>query len=445
MGVAAGGISCLGGGMAAAQNGVRLTHAGLQAVVGSKKYNVLFVLVDAWRYCSMGHGYFHDPVVRTPNLDSFAKQGAHWQWCYSTQPLCTPCRSAIITGRYPHQTNMEWNDNFLPQEERCIAHEFTDAGYNCYYIGKWHMDQGSPGFVPKGWRRRGFTKFEGFNSGHRYLDSQTFDNDGNLMKGIKGVYEPTFQTDLAIQFMRENKKRPFFCFMAWGPPHGPDLQQLPEFLSMYSPDEVIMRPNTQNVKAANRREQALYFGHCTALDAEFGRLMKSLDQLGLRDNTLVVFTADHGDLIRSHNKDEKSQPEEESCHVPLLMRLPGYTRENVVIEHAFNSVDLMPTLLSVCGLNVPSHCMGTDKSAALRGETCEETSVYSELRDKWRLVFKDGHKLIIHPTYKRLYDLRNDPYELNNVFDHPDYALIRGELLGEYAAWKQKTDDYFVG
>ena len=190
--------------------GLGIANKALGLQIGAKRYNVLFVLADQWRFCTLGHGANHDPVVKTPNLDKLAKAGVHWSKYYAAHPVCTPNRSAIVTGRWPWQTGMNKNDLMLPPSETCIAQSFTDAGYKCHYIGKWHMDGTPlPGYVPKGWRRRGFTTFEGFNKGHggsMYLSSASFDNDGNRVDDIvAGIYEPTYQTDLAINFIKQNK------------------------------------------------------------------------------------------------------------------------------------------------------------------------------------------------------------------------------------------------
>ena len=444
--LAAGAVALSGSNILA--GGLQLTNSALGLHIGAKRYNVLFVLVDQWRYSAMGHGYHHDKVVRTPNLDKLAKDGAHWQWCYAAQPVCTPNRSAIITGRYPHQTNMESNNNLLPQEERCIAHEFTEAGYNCHYIGKWHMDGGAlPGYVEPGWRRRGFTTFEGFNRGHggsKYLSSASFDNDGNRIDdSVAGIYEPTYQTDMAINFIEKNKKHPFFCYLSWGPPHQDNTSTgytPPPEHDIYDVSEMVLRPNVPD--GTNATNQARYFGHCTAMDKEFGRLMDTLKKNGLEDNTLVVFNSDHGDMLRSHNLTYKGKPEEESCHIPLLMRLPDRIKPGQIITNSVNTVDLMPTILSLCGLNVPDTCVGKDKSSLALGQSMPEESIYCEYNTAWRMVVKDQLKLNIRSDGTReLFDLNIDPYELNDKIDDPSYASRKSELEAEYSAWKTKTGD----
>jgi len=429
--------------------GFVLSSRALQVNIGAKRPNVLFVLADQWRDCSFSHGANHDELVQTPNLDKLAEQGVRWSRCYSAHPLCTPNRSAIITGRFPHETGMIQNNLMLPPDERCIAEVFSEAGYKTHYIGKWHMDgEAKPGFVPPKWRRRGFQTFIGFNRGHFYYDSPTFTNDGVKMSTIgqytRGDYEPTFQTDLALDFIKQNKNRPFFCFLSWGPPHTP--YKPPDDFDTYESEDVVSRPNVVN---GNRGSLAKYFGLCTSLDHEFGRLMDALKQLGLDNNTLVVFTSDHGDGHQSHGIAHKNEPEEESCHVPLIMRLPGRLSTGRVVENLASSVDLMPTILSICNLQAPGTCTGKDKSAAaFIKQNLADESIYAEKAGDWRAVIMGRHKFVVESiggvqTATKLFDLENDPYEMSNLVDLPEHDVLQKALQDELEAWKQKTDDPF--
>lgn len=432
----------------AGAGGFVLSNRGMNVSLNKGRPNVLFVLTDQWRFCSLGHGENNDPVVQTPNLDKFAEEGVRWSRCYAAHPRCTPNRAALITGRFPHRTGMIDNDLMLPPGERCIAHSFSKAGYKTNYIGKWHMDgTAKPGFVPKNWRRCGFETFVGFNRGHSYFDTGTYTNDG-IKVSAPGEYEPTLQTDYAIDFMTANRDKPFFCLVSWGPPHGP-LTPNPEF-DIYDESQIVFRPNDT---VRNGSRQAKYFGSCTSLDHEFGRLMAALKQLGLEDNTLVVFTSDHGDMGGSHGKSNKNEPEEESSHVPLLMRLPGSFRKGSVARNLISTVDLMPTILSICGLEPPSTCTGTDKSAAaLIGRSMPDQSVYIEesIISWWRAVVKGKYKYVVYsdetagePVPTMLFDLENDPYEMNNLINNPDFAQTKAQMQAEMDLWKQKTNDPF--
>ena len=450
------------GGMAlssshALAGGIEFANKTLGFRIGAKRYNLLFVLVDQWRFCSLSHGAHHDQLVKTPNLDIVAKEGAHWGRCYATHPVCTPNRSTIITGRWPWQTGMNANSLMLPPWERCIAQEFTDAGYNCHYIGKWHMNGGGKaypaGYVPPDWHRRGFTTFEGFNRGHNYWYHNSFmmTDDGVEMSTLglypDNTYEPTFQADLAIKFMKHNKKHPFFCYLSWGPPHTPYGAHPDEY--SYNAADVVVRPNVppERVGAAQGSLND-YFAHCTAMDHEIGRLMDTLEKEGLADNTLVVFTADHGDMHRSHDMTYKGKPEEESWHIPLIMRLPGKIKPGQVVDNLISSGDLMPTIMSVCGLDAPTTCTGKDKSAAMSDVGMPDESIYGGVRASWRAVVKGDYKLVIEgdgvtEIPVKMYNLKTDPYEMTNLINDADYNTIKADLLAEIGIWKTKTDDSF--
>jgi arylsulfatase A-like enzyme len=458
----------------------RRTFLGATAAAGlpwrlaaeQRRTNVLFILADEWRASAFsGCG---DPVVSTPNFTRLAEQGVRWSRMHSAQPVCTPNRSCILTGRFAHQHGMTHNDIMLPPAERCIAEVFSEAGYATHYIGKWHMDgPEKPGFVPPGWRRRGFQTFEGFNRGHYYpTGAQYFTNEGKLLK--PDIYEPTYQTDLAIAFMKRNRARPFYCYLSWGPPHMP--YRAPKAWDRYDPNKLEWRPNVpDSIRKDNtwRRNLAGYYGSCSALDHELGRLLKALDDEGLANNTLIVFSADHGDMLGSHGLFYKSKPEDESLHIPFYMRLPGRIPGKQVVDTLASSVDLTPTILSMCGLKAPKGMAGRDISAAvLGGPKPKVDSVYAggmmrvaaraarAAKGKadtsegpvgasggmeWRCLVTPAHKLVLRQDGKvgGLFDLEKDPYEMKNLSGERSAAAVQKDLLARLQRWGKETGDPF--
>jgi arylsulfatase A-like enzyme len=445
------------------------------------KTNVLFVLADQWRNQAFGHE--GDANLHTPHFDALAASGSRWQRCYATNPVCTPNRSCLITGRFSHQTGMVHNDLMLPPGNRSVADCFSQAGYATHYIGKWHMDgQSNPGFVPPGWRRRGFAGFEGFNSGHHYpTGARYFTNDGKLL--WPDVYEPIYQTDLAIDFMKQQKAagKPFFCYLSWGPPHMP--YKPPAEWDTHDPLKLQWRPNvpeSEKQRAGTRKSLAGYYGLCESLDHQMGRLIEALDHMGLAENTLLVFNSDHGDMHGSHGLHFKSKPEDESLHVPLMMRLPGKIASGQKPQTLISTIDVMPTILSICGIKPLETAMGIDKSAAVLGGSVECDSVYSmgcigkgqpntnghapattpesQQSDdpktniyydppEWRCVVTKTHKLFVtlNNTRNGLFDLINDPYEMTNLWDKPEAAWVQKSLLDRMKQWQKDTGDVYPG
>lgn len=418
------------------------------AADNARKPNLIFVLADQWRFSAFGHGT--DEVVRTPHMDELAKSGARFTRTYACNPVCTPNRSVILTGRYCHQTGMIHNNLMIPPEEICMAEVMKKAGYATHYIGKYHLDgTAKPGFVPPGWRRRGFDTFEGFNRGHLYHNSKTFSNKGRLLR--PDLFEPTYQTDRAIDYIEKHKDRPFYMYLSWGPPHTP--YRPTKRFDVYKPGDLKYRPNVpRELRGSPKlsRELAGYYGLCTALDFEMSRLLKALEKHKLRENTVLVFTSDHGDMHGSHGKYRKGVPEEESLHIPLMISQPGRIKPGQTPDVLCSSLDLMPTLLSLCGVQAPSTCEGRNLSgAALGGKVPSAEFQYCEGRMQrklaWRSVVTDRHKLAIDLSgnVTHLFDLKNDPYERENLNAQQSAVKLKKELLTLLKDTAKKTGDTF--
>ena len=423
--------------------------------------NVLIIFPDQWRRQALSCA--GDPVVRTPHLDRLASQGVRFDRCYTNNPVCSPARATLLTGRYPHQTGLIRNNLLLPAGETSLAEGLRDAGYATGYIGKWHLDgPPKPGFVQPGERRQGFDWFAGFNRGHWYHNAQYFTDEGRLTK--PGVFESFCQTDLAIEFMKRRQAQPFLLFLAWGPPHMP--YKPPEGFDRIRPADLKWRPN---VPAKMREDEKTirqlcgYYGLCEALDHEVGRLTTFLDESGLADDTLVLFTADHGDCHGCHGLRYKGHPEEESVGIPLIARLPGVIPAGRTSGLPISLVDLMPSVLGLCGAESSAAGAGRDLSAAFRGGEVESAPIYAEGRmtslkpgtrkpgqagniyGAWRAIITPQHKLAVDVggRVRLLTDLDSDPYELSNLADKAEAAALQKELLARLRAIGSQTGDPF--
>jgi arylsulfatase A-like enzyme len=264
----------------------------------------------------------------------------------------------------------------------------------------------------------------------------------------EGVTARGAQTQAAQAYTEgHDPATPFLLMLSWGPPHAPYATAPERFRALYDPADIQLCPNVPEEMAADARAWlAGYYAHCSALDAYFGELMRTLDEAGLAEDTLVVFTADHGDMLGSHGAQKKQRPWDESIRVPLLLRYPAaWGREGREIATPFNSPHLMPTLLGLAGLPVPTTVEGRDFAPFLRGEAAApETAALIELpacfhqyaydsggRD-WRGLRTARYTYVIHRDGPwMLYDNVRDPYQLENRVGHPDVAAVQAELDAE--------------
>lgn len=418
----------------------------------AERPNILFVFADQMRGQDMRCAGNAD--IRTPNLDRLAGEGTLFTNTISNCPLCVPARGSLITGRHALSHRAVSNDLPLPEEEVGIAEALKPLGYRTGYIGKWHLD-GIPRdkFTPAGRRRHGFDYWAAWECHHQYFKGR-YHRDTPEPIPIEG-YEPDFQTDLAIEFMKESVAQPFCLFVSWGPPHDPyDL--VPEkYRSLYAPDKITLRPNATT---PNTRAIADYYAAITALDWNVGRMMDAVDRLGIRDNTIFVFTSDHGDMLWSHGARNKEQPWEESILIPLIVRWPGHVPAGRKSDVLISIVDMAPTLLGLARAEAPHAVEGVDLSRAVRGENMDEPrSVFIYLPmpaqqafamgiGEWRGVRTKRH------TYARwrdgrgwvLYDNREDPYQMRNLVDDPASQEVRSSLEAELQYWLGRTNDRFL-
>jgi arylsulfatase A-like enzyme len=432
--------------------------------------NILYVFADQMRASALG--CMDDELVYTPNLDRLAAQGVLFRNAIANTPVCTPSRGSLLTGSHAWTCRCIVNDLRLPEDETSIADVLKGCGYRTGYIGKWHLDGISRHmFTPPGRRRHGFDDYwAAYNCTHDYLDPKYYLDDSPDLIREPG-YDADVQTGQAIGFMERFQDQPWCLFLSWGPPHAPYRQVHPEFLNMYPPDKVELRPNAQG---ADRREIAGYYAHCTAIDLNMGRLMQALDRLGLAENTILVFSSDHGDMLWSQGRTKKQQPWEESIHIPLIVRWPAGLPAGQVNDTLISIADYTPTLLGLVGVPVPETMNGLDLSATLRVATddqrptaiprsstlCRPSSVFineyvsfdqARAFQPWRGVRTERY------TYARwlqggtlLYDNLNDPYQTRNLAlepglsSRPGHEALLEEMEAELQGWLTRLDDGFL-
>lgn len=398
-------------------------------------------------------GYAGNPDVRTPHIDRLASQSLVLANTFANTPVCCPARANILTGKYTHRNGMIANDLRLRENEATLSATLREAGYRTGFVGKWHLDGGPrlPGFVPPGPRRHGFEYWAANQCSHAHFNTQYFRDTVKPLPIRK--FEAEAWADLGIEFLRASREdaRPFFLTIQMGPPHDP-YRAPPEYAKLYDPAKLTMRPNWKGgAGVPGPAEIAAYYGMVTAIDDQVGRLMRSLDELGLAEDTIVLFSSDHGDMLGSQGLRLKRKPWEESIHVPGLLRYPRRfkpARRNTIFTH----VDFAPTLLGLCGVWAPPEMQGTDLSATLAGGYgAHPDSAYFQIfgpyqgdgtENGWRGVRTERY---MYARYEAapwvLYDLEADPYEMKNLAANPAFRTLREDMDRRLDQWMKTTGD----
>lgn len=419
----------------------------------NKQPNVVFIFPD--QLGAQWTGTYGNPDVKTPYLDQLAEQGVLFERAYTASPLCTPYRGTLFTGRYPCQTGVVNNGNRLPNSEVTLANCFNQGGYHTAYIGKWHMS-GPPGgnrWVPP-MERAGFTEFMGWEGHHvDHWKGLIFEEENQPIK-LNG-HETDGQTDIVCERLEKLKglKSPFCLFVSYQAPHLP-CSPPDEYLKLYQnkPLQSHNRPNVD--RSATYRNQFKndqynelwdlskytepYFGEITHMDAAFGRIMSQLKQLELEDNTIVIFTSDHGEMAGSQGLFKKGVMYEEATHVPLVIRHPDGAK-NKKTDHLFSSVDFLPTLLELCSLPPAPTSEGVSHASVILDRESEQiprSEVFIQYKEQ--CIRTDQYKLITDENTEKpiaLFDLFDDPYEMNNLATQPEIAAVVTKLINRLREW----------
>ena len=423
-----------------------------------RKPNVVFVLADQWR--AQACGYTGDPNLqgKTPELDRLASESVDFTHAVSCCPVCTPYRASLITGQYPLTHGLFLNDVCLSTKATSLAQAYAQAGYDTAYIGKWHLDgHGRSAYIPPE-RRQGFDYWKVLECTHAYNRSPYYAGNDSSLRVWEG-YDVIAQTRDAQAYIagQARQAKPFLLILSWGPPHNP-YETAPEaYRRLFEAERLALRPNVDKGDRAARRDLAGYYAHIAAMDACLGDLLKTLEDSGLRDNTIFVFTSDHGDMLGSHGLARKQKPWDEAIRVPLLVRYPAAQAKGLQLDAPINTPDLMPTLLGLSGVRIPKSVQGDDFSALVRGAAAPAdnpaliacaTPFGEWTRDKGGREYR-GVRTARH-TYVRdlsgpwlLYDNQADPYQLANLVNAPEHAALQARLEAELQRLLARTGDDF--
>lgn len=416
--------------------------------------------------------------VETPNIDFLAQNGVTFTKCYASTPLCSPSRASLVSGRYPQYTGVTTNNVPMDGNIVTFAEVLKKNGYSTGYAGKWHLDgPGKPQWEPE--RKFGFTDNQYmWNRGHwkKLKDTEngpviaSVNIEGNPDYKLDGADEHSFTTDFltakAIGFLMHNDPKasgkPFCYMLSFPDPHDPDLVRSP-YDSMYKglpyeapisynkPDDGVPQWAEKEKKCSI--DQSLYFGMIKCIDDNIGKILQYLKDNNLIQNTIIVFTSDHGDMRAEHHRQNKGIPLEASAKVPFIVYFPMKIKARSVVNNAFSTVDFAPTILKLIGLDYPATMQGRDFSTLMEKTENQKnwediTFIRSEGRNNdgnWIAAITSRYKLVLSKTDTPwLLDLEKDPFELVNHISLPENKTIVNQMATKLQQYGMIYNDPYL-
>jgi uncharacterized sulfatase len=427
--------------------------------------NIIVFFSDQQRWDTVGA--YGQKMDVTPNLDRMAAEGVRFEHAFTCQPVCGPARACIQTGKWATQLGTWRNDLALPLDQKTMAHWLTEAGYEVGYIGKWHLASNySKGGAPAGQesvdlrrepipphRRGGYKDFwiasDVLESTSHGYGGYMFDADGTKLSWDEDTYRVDAQTEFVLDYLRSRDgEKPFFLFVSYIEPHhqndrkhyeGPAGSK--ERFADFTPPGDLAAHESGDWK----QEYPDYLGAVNALDGALGRIRSELERLELADDTLVIYTSDHGSHFRTRNGEYKRSCHEGSVRVPFVAAGPGFAGGKVVDE-LVSLIDLPTTILRAAGSHVPDYMAGRPLQELVDGPTerpwrsevfmqISEDVVGRAIRtERWKYGVwapdRDGWNDADAGRYveRYLYDLQADPHELDNLVSSDAHAQVRSEL-----------------
>ena len=458
--------------------------------------NILWYCTDQQRYDTIGA--LGNPHVSTPNIDKLVAGGVAFNRAYTQSPICTPSRASFLTGMYPSSVHVNRNGNErFPDDPPLVTRTLAEAGYDCGLIGKLHLASAFKGVenrVNDGYRYWQYSHAprDNWETGHDYADWVRAQGEvlGELTKSMDGVpaelHQTTWASEKAIEFIQEPRQGPWLLSVNVYDPHPPfnppksyrdlfDPKAMPDPLFRESDLEtqrklavinfqskvcdpreldiqhpiipVAMQPGYRTHEpTAGARDawtlKAAYYAMIKLIDDQFARIMAALADSGQLDNTVVIFTTDHGESLGDHGLIEKGcRFYEGLARVPLIFSWPGQIKAGLVSEALTALMDEAPTVLELAGLPVPEAMQGSSLLPLLTGKASPQHHrqfVRSEFYDaldmkdpSYATMYRDErYKLVTYHNHNlgELYDLEQDPGEFSNLWDDPNFASLRMDL-----------------
>ncbi len=388
----------MGVGITATIGSMTSSCTSLKISENTKKPNLVYIMVDEMPQRAWSLGDTEE--IHTPNLERLAKEGLTFNQCVSNNPICVPHRAIQLTGLMSHQNGMRWNGstctntgNFgLHPSNPSWAREFKKAGYKTGYVGKWHLygqkkgtftgQNGNPmeaEQVPPGKSRFGFDDLwaERYYLDRKSREKAYFDKNGKLVHW--GEYPPAGMFETMFNFIDEHRNENFAVMCCPNKPHPPFGRPKPpqKWTDYY---EKRFGKNGKNLELRKnvppeyrtptiKRKYSQFYAHISAIDELVGKLMDKLENLGIAEDTIVIFTSDHGELLRSHGERWKRWPWDESILVPFIIKWPGHIPPARKSDEVFSSIDIAPTLLGLSGIKISEKMQGTNMADYMKGKT----------------------------------------------------------------------------
>src|SRR5579883_388563 len=438
------------------------------ARAGAARPNIVLIISDQFRWDCIG-AMGINPMNLTPNLDRMAARGVLFRSAFAAQPVCAPARASIFTGQYPCRHGVWRNGIKLPEEANTLAKTLRAAGYSANYIGKWHLGSNAPDSPremhgPTAPAERGgfLDLWEGSNelewTSHAY-EGNLFDGDGKPIH-FSGQYRTYFMTERAQRFLRSAARRPFFLTLSYLEVHhqndsdtfDPPKEYKGRYANPFVPEDLRALPGSWPSQLAD------YYACVAKMDETVGTVRRTLEETGLADHTILVFTSDHACHFKTRNAEYKRSPHEGSIHIPLVIEGPGFNR-GMHIHELVSQVDLMPTLLAATGVAEPGTMQGRSflplldrKTDGWRNEAFFQMAefvtgrglrtpqyTYAAMAPKtpgWKAV----------PAAERyveyvLYDNYADPHQLVNLAGRAPYRDVAAELRKRLVARMEEAGD----
>ncbi len=405
--------------------------------------NILFLFSDQHRADALSCA--GDPNVETPHLDALAGQGIRLANAYSNTPLCSPFRATLYTGRYI--TTHGVTSLFVPLLPRqpTLPQILREAGYHTSHMGKWHLAGGDcPSHFVSPYFRPGWDDWLGWDNSNEPFATEYGVGDQPAPLLVFDRFQTDALADLTIEWLRvKDRRKPWFHVMSFEPPH-PDRfcrYVAPEpYMAMYR-HRPLSLPNSFERSGTEDFEGQLrgYYAMIRNMDDNIGRVLRALEETGQRDNTIVVYFSDHGDLLGNHGLRQKSRPEEESARIPFIVRWPRGIPASRLSPALFSGVDILPTVLGLAGVPCPESVEGRDASPVLRGEREAvnedvllqfESNFFSHRRDE-SLCFRAlrhgpwKYTVFLERGPSQLFNLDDDPNERRNLIADPGASAVR--------------------